>query len=59
MKNTRKHSLKIRIACLALFSLDCFTLSVDASPLSVVILWFCATVSLVVAIAPVSSKFSI
>jgi hypothetical protein len=59
MKNTPKHTLPFRLACLALFAFDCFTFTLYPSPLSAVTLWLCASVALVVSIAPVPSKFSI
>ena len=57
--NTLKHSLKIRLACLALVAIDCLTLALYPSPLSALLVWLCGSVALVVAIAPVRSKFSI
>jgi hypothetical protein len=57
--NTRKHSLPIRLACLALFALDCLTLTLYPSAFSALVLWLCASVALVVAIAPIKSKFSL
>jgi len=58
MKNTPKNTLRLRLACLALFAFDCLTLTLYPSAFSAVILWLCATVALVVAIAPIKSKFS-
>jgi hypothetical protein len=57
--NTPKNTLPFRLACLALFAFDCLSLPLYPSAFSVVVLWFCASVALVVAIAPVRSKFSL
>jgi hypothetical protein len=59
MKNTPKNTLYFRLACMALFAFDCLTLSLYPSAFSALVLWFCATVALVVAIAPIKSKFSL
>jgi hypothetical protein len=58
MTNTPKHTLPFRLACLALFGLDCLTLTLYPSAFSALILWLCASVALVVAIAPIKSKFA-
>jgi len=59
MTNTPKNTLYFRLACLALFALDCLTVTVEPAPWSVVLLWLCASAALVVTIAPIKSKFSL
>jgi hypothetical protein len=59
MKNTHKQTLRLRLACMALFAFDCLSLPLYPSAFSAVLLWLCATVALVVSIAPIKSKFSL
>jgi len=58
MKNTPKNTPRIRLACLALFGFDCLTLTLYPSEFSALVLWICASVALVVSIAPIKSKFA-
>ena len=55
--NTRKHTLAIRAASLALVAGDCWLLTCYPTPATAVLLWAMASMALVVAIAPCPSRF--
>ena len=57
--NTRKHTLAIRSASLALVAIDCVLLAAYPSPCVAVLVWLLASLALVVAIAPNKSRFSL
>ena len=57
--NTRKNTLAIRAASLALVALDAYTLARYPSPATCVTVWLLASFALVVAIAPNKSRFSL
>ena len=57
--NSRKYTALIRAASLALVAMDCWLLSAYPSPFVAVLVWLLASLALVVAIAPVRSRFSL
>ena len=57
--NTRKHTLAIRCACLALVTFDCWLLTKFPSLETAIALWLPFSVALVVAITPTPSRFRI
>ena len=57
--NTRKHTLAIRLACLALVAFDAWMLTCYPTPATAVLLWAMASMALLVAIAPCPSRFKL
>jgi len=57
MKNTHKHTLRIRCASLALVTFDCWLLSRYPSLETALMIWLPFSMALVLAIAPVPSRF--
>ena len=57
--NTRKHTLAIRAASLALFALDCFLFAAFPSLETAFLCWLLGSMALVLAIAPEKSRFSL
>jgi hypothetical protein len=57
--NTRKHTLIIRLACIALAACDAWILIEFTSVAVAFLVWLLASFALVVAIAPVKSRFSL
>ena len=56
--NTRKYTLVIRLACLALAACDAYVLTQFASVAVTFLVWLLGSFALVVAIAPVKSRFT-
>jgi hypothetical protein len=57
--NTHKHTALIRAACLALAAVDLLVLSRFPSMETALAIWFPFSIALVVAIAPVPSRFKV
>ena len=55
--NTRKHTLAIRLACLALVAIDAWLLSVYPSLETALLLWFPVSMAFVLATCPSPSRF--
>jgi len=56
--NTHKHTLIIRLACLALAACDAWLLTRFPSVGMAFLVWLLASFALVIAIAPVKSRFT-
>lgn len=55
--NTRKHTLAIRLACLSLAAMDCYLVSRFPSLETALAIWLPFSMAIVLAIAPVPSRF--
>lgn len=61
LMNTRKHTLLIRAASLALFALDCWLpcQAPSCAPFAMLVCWLLGSMALALAIAPNKSRFSL
>ena len=59
--NTRKHTLLVRFASLALVAFDCFAASQfpDCFPVAMLVFWTLGSLALVLCVVPTKSRFSL
>jgi hypothetical protein len=57
--NTRKNTLRIRLASLALFAFDVWLPSQFPSALTALLCWLLASMALVLVVAPNKSRFAL